>query len=74
MVDRVIATVDNALAKRGQVSRSVERWKAEMPREDEMLPRDKYTVFDRKAKSYRKGIHSKWNRSAVCYRQEVDDA
>ena len=23
-----------------------------------MLPRDKYTMFDRKAKKYRKGIHS----------------
>ena len=59
MVDNVIATVESALAKQGQVSKPVERWKAEMPREEEMLPRDKYTVFDRKAKRYRKGIHSK---------------
>lgn len=29
-----------------------------MPREEEMLPRDKYTIFDRKEKKYRKGIHS----------------
>jgi len=58
MVDNVIATVDSALAKTGQVSKSVERWKAEMPKEEEMVARDKYTVFDRKAKRYRKGIHS----------------
>jgi hypothetical protein len=60
MVDNVIATVDSALAKTGQVSKSVERWKAEMPKEEEMVARDKYTVFDRKAKRYRKGIHSEW--------------
>ena len=30
----------------------------EMPREEEMLPKDKYTVFDRKERRYRKGIHS----------------
>lgn len=30
-----------------------------MPAEEEMLPKDKYTVFDRKVKRYRKGIHSK---------------
>lgn len=29
-----------------------------MPTEAEMLPRDKYTMFDRKEKRYRKGIHS----------------
>lgn len=28
----------------------IERWKAEMPTEQEMLPRDKYTVFNRYAK------------------------
>lgn len=31
-----------------------------MPKEEEMLPKDKYTVFDRKVKRYRKGIHSKF--------------
>lgn len=36
----------------------VDRWKMEMPTEQEMLPKDKYTVFDRKVKRYRKGIHS----------------
>lgn len=29
-----------------------------MPREEEMLPKDKYTIFDRKEKRYRKGLHS----------------
>ena len=30
-----------------------------MPTEQEMLPKDKYTIFDRKEKKYRKAIHSK---------------
>lgn len=40
--------------------RKVVRWKVEMPTEEEMLPKDKYSVFDRKVKRYRKGIHSKF--------------
>ena len=42
----------------------IERWKTEMPTEQEMLPRDKYTMFDRKARGYRKGVHKlpKWTR------------
>ena len=44
----------------GQTTRLIERWKMEMPTEAEMLPKDKYTIFDRKEKKYRKGIHSKW--------------
>ncbi|PNP81886.1 hypothetical protein FNYG_04912 [Fusarium nygamai] len=63
-VDNVVATVDAALAKKGQTLEALERWKAEMPTEAEMLPKDKYTMFDRKAKRYRKGIHKlpKWTR------------
>lgn len=57
-VDSVIATVDTALARKGETLEALERWKAEMPTEAEMLPKDKYTIFDRKAKRYRKGIHS----------------
>ena len=50
---------DTALRRMGQSMKKVERWKMEMPTEQEMLPKDKYTVFDRKVKRYRKGIHSK---------------
>ncbi|MCJ1412510.1 hypothetical protein MMC19_006605 [Ptychographa xylographoides] len=63
-VDAVIATVDSALARKGLTTKAVERWKAEMPTEQEMLPKDKYTMFDRKEKRYRKGVHKlpKWTR------------
>lgn len=57
-VDGVVATLDAALAKQGKALPAVERWKAQMPKEEEMLPKDKYTIFDRKEKRYRKGIHS----------------
>ncbi|PHH73589.1 hypothetical protein CDD82_5371 [Ophiocordyceps australis] len=58
-VDDVVATLDKALKRNGHNTiESLERWKAEMPTEPEMLPRDKYTLFDRKARKYRKGLHS----------------
>lgn len=58
-VDTVVATLDRALAKMSVTTKAVERWKEEMPVEQEMLPKDKYTIFDRKEKKYRKGIHSR---------------
>ncbi|KAK4212417.1 putative mitochondrial 54s ribosomal protein 31 protein [Rhypophila decipiens] len=63
-VDNVVATLDEALAKKGETLKALERWKAEMPTEAQMLPKDKYTLFDRSAKRYRKGIHKlpKWTR------------
>ena len=60
LVDNVITTVDNALKKQNMESTvKLERWKEEMPTEAEMRPKDKYTMFDRKEKRYRKGIHSR---------------
>lgn len=59
-VDTVVETLDAALSKKGMTVAAVEHWKSEMPTEAEMLPRDKYTMFDRKEKRYRKGIHSKF--------------
>ncbi|KAI1927060.1 hypothetical protein LOZ66_004357 [Ophidiomyces ophidiicola] len=58
-VDNVVDTVAAALQRNGgMTTKAVERWHKEMPREEEMLPKDKYTIFDRKEKKYRKGIHS----------------
>ncbi|KAK3942384.1 putative mitochondrial 54s ribosomal protein 31 protein [Diplogelasinospora grovesii] len=63
-VDSVVSTLDEALAKQGETLKALEIWKNEMPTEAEMLPKDKYTMFDRKEKRYRKGIHKlpKWTR------------
>ncbi|OCT46430.1 hypothetical protein CLCR_01366 [Cladophialophora carrionii] len=57
-----------ALQKNGCVTaKAVERWYQEMPREEEMLPKDKYTIFDRKEKKYRKGIHSKAHHESAAW-------
>lgn len=57
-VDRVVDTVSAALSRSGHSTKAVQRWYAEMPREEEMLPKDKYTLFDKKEKTYRKSLHS----------------
>lgn len=57
-MDKVVDTVSLALEKKGITAKAVERWYEEMPREEEMLPKDKYTIFDRKERKYRKGVHS----------------
>ncbi|TVY83227.1 54S ribosomal protein L31 [Lachnellula suecica] len=63
-VDSVVATLDKALTKMSITTRAVERWKEEMPVEQEMVPKDKYSIFDRKEKKYRKSIRKlpKWTR------------
>jgi hypothetical protein len=65
-VDSVVATVEHALAKQGTTLKALDVWKETMPKEEEMLPKDKYTMFDRKEKRYRKGIHSTALRPVVC--------
>lgn len=63
-VDNVVAVVDKALAKQGASVKALEIWKKQMPIEQEMLPKDKYTIFDRKEKKYRKSLRKlpKWTR------------
>ena len=56
----MVDTLDRALKKQGETLKSLDVWKATMPTEAEMLPKDKYTMFDRKEKRYRKGIHSEF--------------
>lgn len=64
-VDRVVDTLSAALERNGHSTKAVNRWYAEMPREEEMLPKDKYTLFDKKEKNYRKSLHSMLELSIV---------
>jgi Mitochondrial ribosomal protein L31 len=64
-VDSVVATLYKALEKKSITTKSVERWKDEMPVEQEMVPKDKYTIFDRKEKKYRKSIRSEFSKSMM---------
>lgn len=61
-MDTVVSVVEQALAKQGMTTKTLDRWKEEMPKEEEMLPKDKYTIFDRKEKKYRKSIRSEFLR------------
>ena len=78
----MVDTVSNALKKNGgMTAKAIDRWYKEMPREEEMLPKDKYTIFDRKERKYRKGIHSRCNCSstgimtdAICRATKVDES
>lgn len=58
IIDTTISTIESSLAKAGYTSKPIVRWREEMPTEAEMVPKDKYTVFDRKEKTYRKSIRS----------------
>lgn len=58
IIDTTISTIESSLAKAGYTSKPIVRWREEMPTEAEMVPKDKYTVFDRKEKRYRKSIRS----------------
>ncbi|KAI0362671.1 mitochondrial ribosomal protein L31 [Trametes cingulata] len=58
-VDSVIEAVKESGVQCAALTKALE-----LPKEHEMPPRDKYTVFSRRAKGYRKGIHKvpKWTR------------
>lgn len=64
IVDRNIARVAEGLKLIGKDCKPVSRLQNELPKESEMDPKDKYTVFNRKARYYRKGAHRqpKWTR------------
>lgn len=56
-VDNVISTLQSALGSTGQQCKALERAKEEVIPEHEMQSKDKYTLFSRSAKGYRKGVH-----------------
>ncbi|KAK9456185.1 mitochondrial ribosomal protein L31-domain-containing protein [Dipodascopsis uninucleata] len=63
-VDNVIAIVEAGLREKNMECKSLDILKAELPKESEMLPKDKYTIFNRSSKHYRIGLHRmpKWTR------------
>ncbi|KIY51089.1 60s ribosomal protein l31 [Fistulina hepatica ATCC 64428] len=58
-VDAVIESVRVSGVKLPALDRALE-----LPKEHEMLPKDKYTIFSKRSPGYRKGIHKvpKWTR------------
>jgi hypothetical protein len=63
-VDKNIEKIGLALESQGKTLRLLEALKQNLPKESEMPPKDKYWVFSRKARGYRKGAHlqPKWTR------------
>ncbi|KAH3671882.1 hypothetical protein OGAPHI_000068 [Ogataea philodendri] len=64
LVDSNIQALYDGLKANGLSSNRVEHLMTEYPKESEMLPKNKYTVFSKYARKYRKGIHfvPKWTR------------
>ncbi|CEH19396.1 60s ribosomal protein l31 [Ceraceosorus bombacis] len=60
---RAVDDVISAVQRSGVQCAALDRALA-LPKEHEMLPRDKYTTFSKSAKGYRKGVHKvpKWTR------------
>ena len=56
-VDTVIATVANGLAAQGLTLHKLLRFEKELPKENEMPARDKYWIFNKTSRGYRKGAH-----------------
>ncbi|KAG9305903.1 hypothetical protein G9A89_016555 [Geosiphon pyriformis] len=64
-VDKVL----DALTASGVKLKALEVVKQQTPRESEMSPRDKYTVFSRTHKNYRKSFHKVRHFTKVTMRQ-----
>ena len=66
-VDTVISTLRTALAQEKQQCKALDRAIEEVVPENQMLSKDKYTIFARGETGYRKGIHKvpKWTRTPL---------
>lgn len=67
LVDRNIEVLYQSLKKEGQELtgfKKIDYLKFDFPKESEMIPRDKYSTFNRKAKDYRRSLHlePKWTK------------
>jgi hypothetical protein len=64
IVDRNIERVGLALKSNGMTCNMLERLKRELPKESEMPAKDKYWVFNKTSKGYRKSAHRqpKWTK------------
>lgn len=69
LVDRNIEILYKSLKPEGELLtgyKKIDKLMFEFPKEHQMLPRDKYTTFDKKAKGYRKSVHlvPKWTKKS----------
>lgn len=66
-VDANIEALYTGLVENGMKSKKVFDLMANFPKEKDMLPKDKYTVFNKHARGYRKGVHfvPKWTKLSL---------
>lgn len=67
MVDANVETLYEGLKMQGQATKRVTQFHLEVPKEAEMSPKDKYTVFNKHSRGYRKGVHfvPKWTKLSL---------
>ncbi|CDK24673.1 unnamed protein product [Kuraishia capsulata CBS 1993] len=66
-VDSNIEALYEGLKSQDLQVKKVENLMANFPKESEMKPRDKYTVFNKSSQKYRKGVHlvPKWTKLSL---------
>lgn len=67
MVDSNVENLFQGLKANGMESKRINHFMTEVPKESEMLPKDKYTVFNKHSRGYRKGAHfvPKWTKLSL---------
>ncbi|KAI0464299.1 hypothetical protein LJB42_001905 [Komagataella kurtzmanii] len=67
LVDSNIDIIYQGLTKEGLSCKVIDNLKQNFPKEHEVLPKNKYTVFNKTAKNYRKGVHlvPKWTKKSL---------
>lgn len=67
MVDSNIEALYQGLVGNNMKSKKVFDLMENFPKEKDMLPKDKYTVFNKHARGYRKGVHfvPKWTKLSM---------
>lgn len=66
LVDSNIENLYQGLKSQGLQLELVNKLKFEFAKESEMLPKDKYTVFNKTSRGYRKSVHlvPKWTKKS----------
>lgn len=72
MVDANIEALYEGLTSNNMTAKKIVDLKENFPKENEMAAKDKYTVFNKHARGYRKGVHfvPKWTKLSLRHNPE----
>lgn len=73
LVDSNVNNLFEGLKTFGQQTKRITNYMENVPKESEMLPKDKYTVFNKHSRGYRKSVHHvpKWTK--LSFRENPDN-